>query len=70
MPAIKQKVGKQKKMQRSAREKNKKTGLRPTHIKRARARHLKNARRSCGDAFASELGEHYIANPNPGKRHS
>ena len=70
MPANKQKVGKQKKMQRSAREKNKKASLRPTHVKRARARHLKNARRSCGDAFAEKLGEHYAANPTPGKRHS
>lgn len=33
--------------------------MRPVHIQRARERHIKNALRSCGKAFAENLRLHY-----------
>jgi len=53
----------QKKLQRSARNKGRNAAMRPIRIKRARARHLKNARQSCGQAFAERLELHYAAHP-------
>ena len=63
-----QKSGKQKKLQRSGRMANHNKAVRPHRIKVARANHLKNARRSCGEKFAQALQKHYNANPTPGTR--
>ena len=42
--------------------------MRPVHVKRARERHLKNARRSCGVYFRDQLAKEYARNPVPDKK--
>lgn len=64
-----QKVGKCKNLIRSARERPRNQTMRPHHIKMARERHIKNARQSCGDAFAKKLETYYQTIGIPGKRH-
>ena len=64
-----QKTKSVKKLLRSSREKAMKQHMRPVHIKRARARHLKNARQSCGAEFAEQLSRRYSESPTAEKRH-
>ena len=66
---MQKKVGSIKNLQRSARERARNLAARPEKIKNARKRHLKNARQSCGEAFADSLKKYYDANPDPGKKH-
>jgi hypothetical protein len=48
-----------KNVSRSARYASRTAAERPKKIARSRERHLKNARRSCGEKFAKELAVHY-----------
>jgi hypothetical protein len=57
-----------KKLSRSARDKHKNEIERPGKIRHARARHIKNAKQSCGPKFAERL-EAYYAKNSAEKRH-
>lgn len=46
-------------MERSARYAPRNAAARPHRVKTARERHLKNALRSCGRAFADDLRSYY-----------
>lgn len=63
-----QKVGHYKSLMRSARFKGRNAGERPFRVANARKRHLKRARHSNGEKFASELAAHYAKTPSPGKK--
>lgn len=66
--ANQQKMGKCKNLIRSGREKARNANERSGKVARARARHLKNAERSCGKAFADNLRTYYTKlNPAPKK---
>jgi len=53
---------------RGVRHRTHTAAMKPVHISRARARHLKNARRSCGVYFADQLAKMYARNYSPGHK--
>lgn len=61
-----QKVGKNKNMTRSGREKSRNSASRPSKINNARKRHIVNAKRSCGVYFSQQLEKYYQKNPVTG----
>ena len=63
-----QKLGKCKNLTRSSREKVRNAMERSAKVARARYRHLVNAERSCGKAFADKLRIYYAKNFQPGKK--
>ena len=61
-----QKVGKNKNMTRSGRERARNSASRRSKINNARKRHVANAKRSCGVYFSQQLEKQYQKNPEPG----
>lgn len=63
-----QKVGRYKSLMRSARFKSRNASERSFRVANARRRHLKRARRSCGEKFANKLAAYYAKMPSPGRK--
>jgi hypothetical protein len=66
--ATSQKIGKNKNMTRSGREKSRNSASRQSKINNARKNHVANAKRSCGVYFSQQLEKYYQKNPVTGTK--